>query len=285
MEMTEASYRIIADLLEARTGQRLSDGRRWRMGTALAGTLRKHGLANADQLVALLVKRDTATLADAVVDALLNNETYFFRDQSMFDLLQSEVLPELAERRASVKRLSIWSAGCSSGQEALSLAMMLRENAASWAGWTIEIVGTDVSQAVIAKAQNARYSQFEIQRGLGVNRMLEHFTEDAGHWRPVPELRRMVRFCTDNLLDMSARTQPFDLILCRNVLLYFDTQRRNTAFRRMSRTMRCDGYLMLGSGEDILGGSDLLEPAAQDARLFTHRRLHTPYTQNDRRYA
>ena len=149
MEVTEISYRIIADLLEARTGQQLTEGRRWRIGTALAGVFRARGITNIDQLVCLLADHKSGALAQDVVEALLNNETYFYRDRIMFELLSQRVLPELAMKRAETKRLSIWSAGCSTGQEALTLAMLFADNPSLWKGWTIDIVGTDISEKAI----------------------------------------------------------------------------------------------------------------------------------------
>ena len=167
--MSGISERIVADLLFTRTGQQLTEARRWRIQTALAGLFRDRGISNIDQLVCMLAEPREATLAQEVVEALLNNETYFFRDRLMFDILAREVLPDLAARRADTRRLSIWSAGCSTGQEALSIAMLFADDPARWAGWTIDILGTDISGKAIAGARRGVYSQFEIQRGLGVS--------------------------------------------------------------------------------------------------------------------
>lgn len=270
MNVNQASFRIIGDLLEARTGQRLTEGRRWRIATALSGILRKYRLARIDELVGLMSRSDGAGIADDIVEALLNNETYFFRDGALFNRLRDEVLPGLAQKRGDTKRLSLWSAGCSTGQEAYSLAMLFRENAGFWNGWTIDILGTDVSHRVILKAREAHYSQFEIQRGLGMERMLDHFEQCDGYWLPVPELRDMVRFKTANLLRDDPASHQFDLILCRNVLLYFDVQRRGAAFARIAETLRSDGLLMLGSGEDAAGSNDLFE-RSENSRLFRKR--------------
>ena len=236
MEVTQVSYRIIADLLEARTGQQLTEGRRWRIGTALSGIFREHGISNIDQLVCLLAEPQSDALAQAVVEALLNNETYFFRDRIMFELLSRKVLPDLAAKRSGTKRLSIWSAGCSTGQEALSLAMLFADQPNLWNGWTIDIIGTDISQQAISKAQRGCYTQFEIQRGLSVAQMLTHFTETSEGWVPNPELRRLVRFKQRHLLDAPRIPQRFDLVLCRNVLLYFDETKRAKAFDRIAES-------------------------------------------------
>jgi chemotaxis protein methyltransferase CheR len=269
MEASEASHQIIADLLEARTGQHLTESRRWRVNSALAGIFRQHGISNVDQLVCLLADPGTGDLAQEVVEALLNNETYFFRDKPTFDQLPGEILPELAQRRRDVRRLSIWSAGCSTGQEVYSLAMLFAEQAERWQGWTIDIVGTDVSHRAILTAKGGLYSQFEVQRGLGVTQMLRHFDETPQGWQLRSEVREMARFAHGNLLTAPPPSRlPFDLVLCRNVLLYFDRQVRHEAFERLSRAVMPDGFLMLGAGETVVGQTDRFVPTQRRASFF-----------------
>ncbi|WDA41695.1 CheR family methyltransferase [Erythrobacter sp. BLCC-B19] len=272
MDVSEASFQIIADLLEARTGQHLTESRRWRVNSALAGIFRTYGITNVDQLVCLLAAPPTtaggADLAQEVVEALLNNETYFFRDKPTFDQLPGEILPELARRRRDSRRLSIWSAGCSTGQEAYSLAMLFIEQAEQWQGWHIDILGTDVSQRAVAAARSGLYSQFEVQRGLGVTQMLRHFDETARGWQVRDEVRRMVRFSQANLLGPSPGRMPFDLVLCRNVLLYFDRPTRSAAFNRLSSAVMPDGFLMLGAGETVVGQTDRFVPTSRRASFF-----------------
>jgi len=269
MEASEASHQIIADLLEARTGQHLTESRRWRVNSALAGIFRQHGISNVDQLVCLLADSGADGLAQDVVEALLNNETYFFRDKPTFNQLPGEILPELAQRRRDVRRLSIWSAGCSTGQEVYSLAMLFAEQAERWQGWTIDIIGTDVSHRAILTARGGLYSQFEVQRGLGVAQMLRHFDETPRGWQVRAEVRAMVRFAQGNLLTAAHPSRlPFDLVLCRNVLLYFDRQVRNTAFERLSRAVMPDGFLMLGAGETVVGQTDRFVPTQRRASFF-----------------
>lgn len=272
METSEASHQIIADLLAARTGQHLTESRRWRVNSALAGLFREHGISNVDQLVCLLAAprpgADGRDLAQEVVEALLNNETYFFRDKPTFDQLPQDILPELARRRADVKRLSIWSAGCSTGQEVYSLAMLFAEQKERWAGWSIELIGTDVSQRAITAARSGLYSQFEVQRGLGVTQMLRHFDETPGGWQIREEARRMVHFRQHNVLGPPPGRHPFDLVLCRNVLLYFDRATRAAAFDRLSSALASDGLLMLGAGETVVGQTDRFTPTTRRASFF-----------------
>jgi chemotaxis protein methyltransferase CheR len=272
METSEASHQIIADLLAARTGQHLTESRRWRVNSALAGIFREHGISNVDQLVCLLASPRTGPespdLSQDVVEALLNNETYFFRDKPTFDQLPQEIIPELARRRLDSKRLSIWSAGCSTGQEVYSLAMLFAEQKDRWHGWTIELLGTDVSHRAINAARSGLYSQFEVQRGLGVTQMLRHFDETANGWQIGEDQRRIVQFRQHNLLGPHPGRQPFDLVLCRNVLLYFERETRSIAFDRLANAVAPDGFLMLGAGETVIGQTDRFSPSPQRASFF-----------------
>ena len=272
--MSEISHRIVADLLFSRTGQHLTESRRWRIQTALAGLFRERGISNLDQLVCLLADPRETTLAQEVVEALLNNETYFFRDRIMFDLLAREVLPDIAAKRATTRRLSIWSAGCSTGQEALSLAMLFADDPQRWDGWRIDILGTDISSKAIAAARKGCYSQFEIQRGLGVTQMLRWFDETEQGWRPRRELSKRLRFDRRNVLDVPPDPGSFDLVLCRNVLLYFDRNNRARAFERLAEAIAPDGWLMIGAGESASGHSSEFDPACDTSGLYRRNPAH-----------
>ncbi len=280
MEVSEISYRIIADLLKSRSGQQLTESRRWRIGTALAGIFRELGLDHVDQLVCLLAEKPDEQLSQRVVEALLNNETYFFRDRQIFEVIEQQVLPELAEKHADTKRLSIWSAGCSTGQEAFSLAMMFAEQAKRWSGWHIEILGTDLSSQAIATAQRATYTQFEIQRGLSIAQTLSHFGETPAGWQAGRSLQRMVRFKVGNILSPEEGFGRHNLVLCRNVLLYFDGRTRERAFDCLARSMAQDGYLMLGGGETTVGRTNAFAPVPgmQGLSRKTAANLGTPHT-------
>ena len=253
MEVSDSSSRILAGLLEARTGQQLTMSRRWRIETALSSLLRERGISSLDELITILVMEKEPGLASRVVEALLNNETYFFRDRTPFDLLATHALPALAKRRASSRRIRIWSAGCSTGQEAYSLAMLFAEDPDRWLGWTIDILGTDVSDMVIERARSGIYSQFEVQRGLGINQMIRWFEETDDGWRTAEALRRTVRFQVHNVLEPLPHAHAFDIVLCRNVLLYLNAEKRGLAFDRLASAMAPDGWLMLGAGETVIG--------------------------------
>jgi len=272
MEVSQASYQIIADLLAARTGQHLTESRRWRVATALAGVFREHGISNVDQLVCMLDvprrRTNDNDLAAQVVEALLNNETYFFRDKPTFDQIPDDILPHIAQRRAHTKRLSIWCAGCSTGQEVHSLAMLFEDQKERWRDWTIDILGTDVSHYAIRTARTGLYSQFEVQRGLGVAQMLRHFDETPEGWQIRDHVRTITRFQQHNVLTEPPSRQRFDLVLCRNVLLYFDRETRDVAFRRLSSAVARDGFLMLGAGETVVGQTRAFVPSEKRTSLY-----------------
>ncbi|MCL6697667.1 protein-glutamate O-methyltransferase CheR [Sphingomonas sp. NSE70-1] len=242
--------------------------RRWRIETALAALLRERGIPSLDELITILVMGREPSLATQVVEALLNNETYFFRDRAPFDLLSRSALPKLMQRRAATKRLTIWSAGCSTGQEAYSLAMLFAEDPVKWAGWTIDILGTDVSEAVVRRAREGQYSQFEVQRGLGINQMIRWFEETENGWRAVEPLRRTVRFQVQNLLEPAPHPGKFDIVLCRNVLLYLNSERRGVVFDRIADAMVPDGWLMLGAGETVIGQTRRFEADSEARGLY-----------------
>jgi chemotaxis protein methyltransferase CheR len=268
VQVSDSSSRILAGLLEARTGQQLTMGRRWRIETALSSLLRERGIATLDELITILVMGKEPSLSQQVVEALLNNETYFFRDRAPFDLLARHALPELAVRRAKTKRLRIWSAGCSTGQEVYSLAMLFAEEPEKWLGWTVDILGTDVSTACIDRARAGTYTQFEVQRGLGINQMIRWFEETADGWRAVEHLRKPARFQVHNLLEPPPHPGGFDIVLCRNVLLYLSADKRTLAFERLVAGMAEDGWVMLGAGETVIGQTAKLGADASARGLY-----------------
>ncbi len=275
MEISDGAVRILAGLLGARTGQQLATGRRWRIDTALRPLLAQYGLVSLDVLVSRIASGECPELADAAIDALLNHETFFYRDMAAFKLLDEQGLLRFHAARASTKRLRIWSAGCSTGQEAYTLAMMIADRPDRWKGWTIEIVGTDLSASAIEQARAGRYSQFEIQRGLPVTQMLRRFEPDGlEHWRASDELRSAARFRVHNLLEPPPAGQ-FDIVLCRNVLLYFSPDVRSLVFGRLAGAMPADGLLMLGAGETVMGQTDQFV-SDYECRGFYRKRVALP---------
>ncbi len=253
-----AAIKRIVALFEARTGQTLSAARSGRIESSLRMVMRDAGAETMIALDARIAAGD-ARLANRVIDALLNNETSFYRDTGVFDLLASKALPAIAAGRGAARRLRIWSAGCSTGQEPYSLALMLHGGGPLWADWAIDILATDLSSAAIAQARTGRYSQFEIQRGMPIRTMIDAFSRDGEDWVLDPAIRAKVRFGAHNVLDMPPGR--FDIILCRNVLMYFPLETRARIFDRLATALEPGGILMLGAGETVIG---------QTARFAAH---------------
>lgn len=273
MELSPLAARHFGDILEQRTGQQLSGGRRWRLETALQPVMRAHGCSNLEMLALRAGRQGDPTaipLRTEIVEALLNHETSFFRDRAMFDGLRHRLLPHLAQLRASTRRLRIWSAGCATGQEPHSLAMLFASEAQPWRQWTIELVGTDVSNAAIRRARDGLYRQIEVQRGLAIGELLEHFTPEGEDWRLRPEVAGRTRFAVRSVFDPPLPGR-FDLILCRNVLLYFREERRREALARLAESLAPDGLLLLGAGETVLGVTDAFRPDPVFRGCYTHR--------------
>lgn len=274
MEVSDGAVRILAGLLEARTGQQLTVGRRWRVDSALRPLLGQYGSATLEALAGRVVSGAEPRLTDAVIEALLNHETFFYRDARSFALLGEQGLGRLHAAREGERRLRIWSAGCSTGQEAYTLAMLVDDRPDRFAGWTIEILGTDLSTTAIDQAKAGRYTQFEIQRGLPVSQMLRRFGQRGEEWTADARLRASVTFRRHNLIEAPPPGR-FDLILCRNVLLYFSADIRRLVFGRLASAIAPDGLLMLGAGETVMGQTDQFVSDFA-CRGFFRPRIDTP---------
>ena len=260
---------MIATLLEQRTGQQIAASRAWRLEASLKPILRTLDIGSLDALVSQLIVAENRALSDQVVDALLNQETSFFRDAGVLDLVADAVTKLRAE--APTRRLRLWSSGCSTGQEPLSLAMLLHERGLDEDA--VEIVATDVSAGAIARARAARFSQFEIQRGLSVRRMMTWFDGEGAEWTARRELVQRIQFRRQNLVSDPPPAGGFDLILCRNVMLYFSPDVRREVFAGLARAARPGGLLVLGAGETVIGQTELFAPA--EGLRCLYRRIDT----------
>ncbi len=247
-------------LLENRTGQQVGANRNWRIETALKSVMRDSGHETLDALAAAVRNDRGGPLADRVVDELLNQESSFFRDATVFDVIEQAVSAVPDTRRAR-----IWSAGCSTGQEPLSLAMLFAEKLDDQMP---EIVATDVSEAALNRARAGRYTQFEIQRGLPIRRMMQWFDSVDGDWVANPGLTRMVSFRRMNLVADPLPIGRFDVILCRNVLLYFSLEMRRAVLDRLAQVLRPEGVLVLGAGETVIGQTEAFKPSQRYRGLY-----------------
>jgi len=265
--MSPSDFQFLADLLKTRSGLILSADKGYLVESRLLPIARKRGLNTLEALVAVLRRKDEAAVRE-VVEAMTTNESFFFRDSTPFDIFKSHVLPHLLSARAATKRIRIWSAAASTGQEAYSLAMLLAEQKAALAGWRVEIVGTDLSADVLARARAGLYTQFEVQRGLPIQMLVKHFKKEGDQWRISPELREVVQFREFNLLDNFSSLGRFDVVFCRNVLIYFDQTTKAAVLDRLAKIMPEDGSLFLGAAETVLGLTNRLRPVKDRRGLY-----------------
>ena len=250
---------MLTDLLEARTGQQIAANRSWRIETSLKPLLRAHKLPSLDALVAAMLADRQGHLEQAIVDALLNQETSFFRDPSAFDAVVEAV--DRLQETGLERRPRIWSAACSTGQEPLTLAMLFADRFAACGRVEPELLATDVSEAALTKARTGRYSQFEIQRGLPVRQMIDWFDPVDLDWVAKPELVQKIMFRQHNLVGETPPPGRFDVVLCRNVLIYLSPALRRQVFALIARVIRPGGCLILGAGEAALGHTELFVPS------------------------
>ncbi len=264
--MTGPDFDYFCKLMRDRSGLVLSASKAYLVRGRLEPVARAAGLADVETLLAKLRSGAPDDLIRQCVDAMATHESSFFRDGAPFEQLGKTVLPALIGQRRASRRLRIWCAACSSGQEPYSVAMILKENA-QLAGWNLEIVATDMSEAILTKARSGLYSDFEVRRGLAPERLARWFepSGQGGEWRVLPALREIVSFRPHNLLQGVAGLGVFDIILCRNVLIYFDVERKREVFAHLDRALADDGILCLGSSETVLGVVETFA-AAEGAR-------------------
>lgn len=266
--MTGGSFDDLRAFLKGTAGLDLGAEKSYLVESRLGHVWREAGLSGPDELVRLARSGREPDLARRVVDAMMTGETMFFRDRPVFDALRREILPALLAARAATRRLRIWSAAASTGQEAYSVAMLLDDMAVSLSGWSVEIVGTDISGTAIDRAAAGVYSQFEVQRGLPIRFLMRHFREAPGGWRVASATRAAVRFERFNLLGDPSRLGRFDLILCRNVLIYLDGPTKGAVLDRLAGTLAPDGFLCLGTAESSTGLSERLAPHGTERNFF-----------------
>ncbi len=258
--MRPDQFEFMRGFLKERSGLVLGDDKAYLLESRLTPLARKKELGDLETLIDKVMKGGDASLAVAVTEAMTTNESFFFRDQKPFDLFKDTVIPHLVEARAGVKSFRVWSAAASSGQEPYSIAMLLREHAAKFPGWSHDIVGTDLSSVIIAKAEKGLYSQFEVQRGMPIQLLVKYFDKTDDQWTIKPEVRAMVKYKVFNLLHDLSSLGRFDVVFCRNVLIYFDQPTKKMVLERVVKLMPPDGFLFLGGAETVLGITDAFKP-------------------------
>jgi chemotaxis protein methyltransferase CheR len=265
--MIPADYEFLRKFLKERSGLDLSADKQYLVESRLLPLARKASLAGIDELVQK-IKNGSSALASDVVEAMTTNETFFFRDKMPFDHLRDVVLPEMMQARSARKSLRIWCAAASTGQEPYSIAMVIKEMGAQLAGWRIEIIGTDISQQVLEKSKAGIYTQFEVQRGLPIQLLVKYFKQTGEMWQINPDIRSMIQYRPLNLLQDFSHMGKFDIIFCRNVLIYFDQDMKTQIFGRLAKCIEPDGFLALGAAETVVGLTDTFKPHADKRGLY-----------------
>ena len=266
--MTGDDFEFLCRLLKDRSGLILTRDKAYLLESRLLPVARKRNMKSLDELIAALRQRPDNDLIRVVVEAMTTNESFFFRDIKPFDQFRSFVLPQLMRARAAKKSIRIWSAACSSGQEPYSLAMILSEEKDKLAGWQFEIVASDLSNDILEKAQAGAYSQFEVQRGLPIQLLVKYFKQNGERWQIDQGLRNAIKFRTLNLLDDFSALGHFDVIFCRNVLIYFDQPTKSLVLERMARLLPHDGYLYLGGAETVIGVTDKFQSLTEQRGIY-----------------
>ena len=272
--MTPHDYDYLRKLLKERSGLMLAGDKQYLVESRLLPVARRCGAAGLAGLIQKLKAPENEALIVDVVEAMATNESLFFRDKIPFDHFRDTIMPALLVARASQKRIRIWCAAASTGQEPYSLAMSLREMGSQLAGWRTEILATDFSLEVLEKAKAGVYSQFEVQRGLPIQMLVKYFTQVGELWQIAPEIRAMVQYRPFNLLHDCAQLGRFDVVFCRNVLIYFDQKTKIEVLERIARVLEPDGYLVLGAAETVVGLTSSFKPIPDRRALYGPNAAH-----------
>lgn len=266
--MRAADFDLLSRVLHERSGLALTPEKTYLLESRLMPVARRLGVANTEALVALVRQGSDPAVLRAVTEAMTTNETQFFRDKKPFEQFRRTVLPRLLANRTARRSIRIWCAASSSGQEPYSLAMLCREEQPNLAGWKIDIVATDLSREMVERAREGLYGQFEVQRGLPIQYLARYFNQVADRWQLKPEIRDAVHFREFNLLDDPRPLGSFDIVFCRNVLIYFDLPTKAKVLRRIAERLAPDGALFLGGSETVLGVSDQFEQWSDESGVY-----------------
>lgn len=265
--MTPHGFETLAGLLHRGSGLAIGPDKQYLLETRLAPILRQHGLSDLDALAGR-VRAGAAELERQIVEAMTTNESSFFRDDKPFAHVRTQALPRLHASRPPGTKLRIWSAAASTGQEAYSLAMLIADQRATLGGRDVEIIGTDIAREPLGRARDGLYTQFEVQRGLPMQMLVRYFRKDGGNWRIADALREMVQFREWNLLGDLRALGTFDLIFCRNVLIYFDPPTKARVLDAIARQLAPDGLLYLGGAETVLGVTERFSSLPGDRAVY-----------------
>jgi len=270
--MTPEEFSYLAGFLKKESGLVIGENKAYLVESRLLPIARDMGLESLSELIAKMRANGPSSLLDQVTEAMTTNESFFFRDKTPFSILEETVLPTMLESRRASRHLRIWCAAASTGQEPYSIAMIMKEWEAKFSGWKTDILGTDLSADVLRRAKLGKYTQFEVQRGLPIQLMVKYFKQEGNDWEISSALRAMVQYRKFNLLDSFSVLGKFDVIFCRNVLIYFDQETKTEILDRIAQVLSPGGYLFLGAAETVIGITDAFKPVAGQRGLYAPAR-------------
>ena len=265
-ELTLENEIFLRQYIERLSGINLGEDKRYLLRSRLMPIVLQMNLASLNDLCNHLRTSPSEALRCSVLEAMTTHETLFFRDIAVFDCLRTTLLPEIASQHKTTKTMRIWSAACSSGQEAYSIAMVLHES--GYSDWNIQILGTDLSTQIVERASRGKYLQMEVNRGLPIHLLVKHFQQSGKDWQVKDHLRRMVSFSLFDLRQEMHSLGSFDLVFCRNVLIYFDLQTRKKILAAMQKTLFPGGYLVLGSSENGFSNEGYVQKTIGNVVLY-----------------
>ncbi|MEG3618278.1 protein-glutamate O-methyltransferase CheR [Magnetovibrio sp. PR-2] len=269
--MASGYFEFIRDFLKNHSGLVVTPEKMYLLETRLMPLVREHGYASIDALVDVIRNNPHHPLATEISEAMNTHESLFFRDREPFDTFRDTIVPEVLKRRSGQRKLRIWCAACSSGQEPYSLAMILDEMTDELKGWRVEIIATDISRSVLDRAQEGMFSQFEVQRGLPVKMLMKYFKQHGEFWQLSSEIRAKVTFRQQNLLQNLGALGTFDMVMCRNVLIYFDLETKAQVLESIGEVLSPDGVVFLGSSESTMGITEKLWPVKSGRGVYKHK--------------
>ena len=268
MKLDDSDFNYVRNLVRERAAIVLDDGKHYLVATRLSSLAQREGLGSAQEVIGRLRAAPAGPLQRKVIEAMTTTETLFFRDGKPYDALRNSIIPELVRLRSAERRLQIWSCACSSGQEPYSIGILLREHFPMLASWDVRLTATDISTEMLARSRGGRYSQLEVNRGLPVAYLLKYFEKVGLEWQVRNDVRRMIEFRELNLVAPWGAMPPSDLIMLRNVLIYFDVETKRQILAKMRKLLRPGGVLMLGTAETTMNLDDGFELVRSDGTTY-----------------
>lgn len=273
--ISSEDFELLRQIVKSRSGLTLSPDKAYLLENRLMAVARKWGMNDIEGLAATVRGGPNEELLREITEAMTTNETLFFRDQSPFEQLESVVLPRLLDVRKEQRHIRIWSAACSSGQEPYSIAMVLKQMGNVFDDWRVDIVATDISRAMLDKARAGLYTQFEVQRGLPIAMLMKYFKQAGDKWELDPSIRAMINFEEFNLLDDAKKMGMFDVVFCRNVLIYLDQPTKTRVLEKICGQMRDDSVLYMGGAETVMGVTEKFQPVNEYRGMYEVANGHT----------